>query len=304
MDPNKDKDVKDGDWSFPENVEFPVMAKALVKFFKVAETDPTVDNKMGAKKFLDTKIVKVEVALEKSDFFCKQNLLKAFEREVGIKGLAREESLSNPKLEIHVQRKETSEVYLVTKMKHVVTRLEKIVAKQDTFLVEVKEQILSFASKSPTIKININNEDVSNRSENSGGGRALSVKVSTALAPGLAKLDGSKYEKESGRIVCGKCKSKVKPRNRGGIGSVLKYFNSTHFEICGNRDRKRKAKEESEEDQVTKKREEVEKNKKYWQSLSKKSVTPMDESDSSEDDIIDMDLLAASCSHVVDKESG
>ena len=35
MDPKKDNNVKDGDWSFLEDVEFPVMAKAIVKFFKL-----------------------------------------------------------------------------------------------------------------------------------------------------------------------------------------------------------------------------------------------------------------------------
>ena len=169
--------LKDGDWSFPEDVEFPVMAKAIVKFFKLVEYGgPTEeeDNKKAAKKYLDTKIVKVEVALEKIDFFSKKSLIKAVEREAGIKELAREESVYNPKLEVHVQRKETSEVYLVTKMKHVIARLAKVVAKQDILLVEVKEQVFSFASKSPVIKININNKDVSNRVP----GRALSVKVS------------------------------------------------------------------------------------------------------------------------------
>ena len=298
MDPKKDNNVKDGDWSFPEDVEFPVMAKAIVKFFKLVECGgPTEDNKKAAKKYLDTKIVKVEVALEKVDFFSKKSLIKAVEREAGIKELAREESVSNPKLEVHVQRKETSEVYLVTKMKHVIARLAKVVAKQDILLVEVKEQVFSFALKSPVnIKININNEDVSNRI----AGRALSVKVSSSIASGLAELDGSKYEKESGRIICGKCKKKVMPRNKGGTLSVIKYFKSTHFEICGNRDRKRKAKEDTEMEQVKRKREEVEKNKKYWESLSKKS----EKGDSSDDEIVDVDLLGASSSDVVNMESG
>ena len=113
-------------------------------------------------------------------------MIKAVEREAGIKELAREESVYNPKLEVHVQRKETSEVYLVTKMKHVIARLAKVVAKQDILLVEVKEPVFSFASKSPVIKITINNKDVSNRVP----GRALSVKVSSSIASGLAELDG------------------------------------------------------------------------------------------------------------------
>ena len=32
MDPKKDNNVRDGDWSFPEDIEFPVMAKAIVEF--------------------------------------------------------------------------------------------------------------------------------------------------------------------------------------------------------------------------------------------------------------------------------
>jgi hypothetical protein len=81
---------------------------------------------------------------------------------------------------------------------------------------------------------------------------------------------------------------------------VIKYFKSTHFEICGNRDRKRKAKEDTEMEQVKRKREEVEKNKKYWESLSKKS----EKGDSSDDEIVDVDLLGASSSDVVNMESG
>ena len=145
-------------YSFVCTLVFPVFVKVLVKFYKVVKTSSAdMDIKGADKKFLDTKIFKVEVALDKSDFFCKQNLLSAVEREAGIKELAREESISNPKLGISVQRKDTNEVYLVTKMKHIVNRLDKLVAKQDTFLVEVKEQICTFAPKSPTIKIIINN---------------------------------------------------------------------------------------------------------------------------------------------------
>ena len=189
---------KDGDWDFPEDIVFPVSVKVVVKFFKVAETtsDMEKDKKGPGKKYLDTKIIKVEACLAENDFYSKSNLLHAVEREVGIKELAKEESISNPKIEISVQRKETNEVYHVTKMKHIVNRLQKLVLRQDTFLVEVKEQIFTFAAKSPTIRIHLNNNSEVISEEPGCSGRSLSVKIVSGLNPSLVKLTGSKYERD------------------------------------------------------------------------------------------------------------
>ena len=277
--------LKDGDWTFPETFQFPVVSKVLVKFFKVAETD---QDENSSRKLLSTKIIKVEIAFEKSDLFSKQTLLEAIEREADIKKLAREESIHNPKIDVSVQRKDTSEVYLVTKMKHIVNRLEEVKKKTDTFLVEVKEQIMTFEVKSPTIKIRINNQAPAS-SLSPLKGRLLNPKAAVALAPELMKLKGSKYERETGRIVCGQCKLKVKPRPKGAAISVLKYFKSTHFDVCGNKEKKRKAKDDLKEEENKKKKDEQEKNKKYWENLSKKGA-PQPVDSNSDDEVQDQDL--------------
>ena len=55
---------KDGDWNFPDGIYFPVDVRVILKFFKVAECEQGNDT-----KFLNTKVIKVEVSLEKEDFF-------------------------------------------------------------------------------------------------------------------------------------------------------------------------------------------------------------------------------------------
>ena len=75
------EDGKDGDWQFPEDIEFPVLSKVLVKFYKVAEVNN--DEEKPGSKLLNTKIIKVEVSLDKKDLLRKQNLLDAIEREAG-----------------------------------------------------------------------------------------------------------------------------------------------------------------------------------------------------------------------------
>ena len=126
-------------------------------------------------------------------------------------------------------------MYHVTKMKHIVNRLQKLVLRQDTFLVEVKEQIYTVAAKSPNIRIHLNNNIEAMSEEPGCSGRSLSVKIVSGLNPALVKLTGSKYERETGRIVCGKCQVKVKPRPEGGSVSILKYFKTHHYDICGNK---------------------------------------------------------------------
>ena len=67
------------------------------------------------------------------------------------------ESIQNPKSELSVMRKETSEVYTVTNHMGIVNRrLDKLINKEDSFLVEVKEEVLLFQPNCPTIKIMIN----------------------------------------------------------------------------------------------------------------------------------------------------
>ena len=295
MDPTaNDDNLKDGDWQFPDDIGFPLVSKVLVKFYKV--TDIGQDDKSSSSsksKFLNTKVIKVEASLEKGDLLRRQTLFTALERETDFKQLCNEEAIENPKIEVSVQRKDTVEVYRVTKMKHVVARLEEIQKRQESFLVEVKEQIFTFGSKSPTISIKVNNECVTSGLIPSKG-RSLAPKVVGILNPHLQNLKGSKYEKDTGRIICGKCHMKVKPRPEGAAISVLKYFKSSHFDTCGNKDKKRKAKEEEEETEAKRKKEEVDKNKKYWESLTKKKSGPPEiVSDESSDDeeIVDTDLF-------------
>ena len=170
MDPNSTgSSSKDGNWDFPEGVIFPVDVRVIVKFFKVAKCDS--DNET---RFLNTKVIKQEISLEKEDLFSKACLLKAIERDGDVKNLAHEESITNPKLEVSIKRQDSGEIFTVTKMGLVVRRLAKLVDRSDTILVEVKELIVSFQPKSPTIKITINNVRMENET---AGGRKLDEKV-------------------------------------------------------------------------------------------------------------------------------
>ena len=64
MDPvSSKKKPKDGNWDFPENFSFPVDVRVMVKKFKDSEGDQDADGKKS--KYLNTKVMKVEVCLEK-----------------------------------------------------------------------------------------------------------------------------------------------------------------------------------------------------------------------------------------------
>ena len=137
--------------------------------------------------------------------------------------MAKAESILNPKLEISVMRKQTSEVYTVTNdMKILTNRMHMFISKDDSFLVEVKEQILSFEPNSPAIKILVNGERLA-----PGGsvkGRVLGPKVVRDLNATLKDLGGSSYSQDGKKIVCGQCTVGVKPREKGGARSISKYF--------------------------------------------------------------------------------
>ena len=107
-------------------------------------------------------MIKQEISLEKEDLFSKACLLKAIERDGDVKNLAHEESITNPKLEVSIKRQDSGEIFTVTKMGLVVRTLAKLVERSKTILVEVKEQIVCFQPKSPTIKITINNVRMEN----------------------------------------------------------------------------------------------------------------------------------------------
>ena len=80
---------KDGKWEFPVGVDFPVDARVVVKLFKVAEVGcPGAEVQT---KYLNTKVVKVEVSLEKEDLFTKSSLLAAIERDCRIQKLSLED---------------------------------------------------------------------------------------------------------------------------------------------------------------------------------------------------------------------
>ena len=59
MDPQRPSKTKDGKWDFPEGVSFPVDARVMIKFFKVAETVCDGEGR-GQTKYLNTKVVKAE----------------------------------------------------------------------------------------------------------------------------------------------------------------------------------------------------------------------------------------------------
>ena len=58
MDPQGTKPSKDGDWEFPEGIEFPIDARVLIKVFKIV--DSVVNNQT---KHITTKVIKVEAHL-------------------------------------------------------------------------------------------------------------------------------------------------------------------------------------------------------------------------------------------------
>ena len=118
-------------------------------------------------------------------------LLAAIERDCGVKNLADQEGIQNPKLEVSIKRQDCGEIFTVYKMGFVVKRLDKLKDRGDTILVELKEQIISFQSKQPTIKIMINN--VARESEVKG--RKLEELVVKQLNSALEEFEGSRYDK-------------------------------------------------------------------------------------------------------------
>ena len=286
MDPNPAKSAsKDGKWEFPEGLEFPVDARVVVKLYKVAEVAGP-EGTGAQSKYLNTKVLKVEVSLEKEDLLAKSSLLAAIERDCEIKQIAEEEGIQNPKSEVSIKRQDSSKVFTVTKMGFVVKRLGKLKNRSDTILVEVKEQIVSFQPNKPVIKIVVNGV-----AQDGGGvkGRTLAEYIVKGLNEALQECDDSSYNKESKRIICGKCSAGTKIRNRGGVKTIVKYFQDHHFSKCGNRDKKRKAKEDLEESLKEKKRKETEKMDKYWGSLMNKAA---DVEENSDEDFDDPDLVA------------
>ena len=93
---------QDGNWMFPEGIDFPVDARVLVKLFKVAEVEDK--DSQQSNKYLNTKVNKMEVSLQKEDMFNKSSLLAAIERDCEIKKLSMEESIQNSKSEVSIRR--------------------------------------------------------------------------------------------------------------------------------------------------------------------------------------------------------
>ena len=88
--------------------------------------------------------------------------------------------------------------------------------------------------------------------------------------------------------------------SQGGSVSILKYFKTHHYDICGNRDMKRKSKDDEEEATAKKKKKESEKNKQYWKDLAEKAAPPPATEDSSDEEIRDPDLLSDNSDIVID----
>ena len=81
MDPSAPpNDKKDGNWNFPPDIEFPVDARVIVKFYKVVGTDDD-DGKAVQTKYLNTKVIKVETSLNQQDLYSKSLLMSAIQRE-------------------------------------------------------------------------------------------------------------------------------------------------------------------------------------------------------------------------------
>ena len=81
MDPQRPTRTKDGNWDFPEDVSFPVDARVMIKFYKVAESGCESEGGRGQTKFLNTKVMKAEVSFSEEDLFCKASVLDAIERD-------------------------------------------------------------------------------------------------------------------------------------------------------------------------------------------------------------------------------
>lgn len=282
--PTRTSSTKDGNWEFPEGINFPVDVRVLLKFFKVAQCDQKSET-----KYLNTKVLKVEVSLDKEDFYSKSSLLEAIERDGDVKNIATQESILNPRLEVSIKRQEGGEIFTVTKMGLVVKRLGKLQDRSDTILVEIKEQLVSFQPKSPTIKITINNV----AKENESSGRNLDEKVLKSLNSALKELDNSFYEKGLKKIICGKCLVGVKPRSTGAAKTLVQYFHDHHFSICGNRESKRKAKKDEKDQEENIKKQRVEKMDAFWKALPKKTVEDKELSEKEDHDELfeDPDLL-------------
>ena len=291
MDPSAaDKKKKDGDWNFPPEVEFPVDARVLLKFYKVVGMGETSDDGKGVQtKYINTKVMKVETSLNQEDLYTKSSLVSAIERDCDLRRVSSEESIQNPKFEISVKRQESGEIFTVTKMGLVVKRLEKLKDRSDTILVEVKEMIISFQPKQPTIKLIINGDPKA--SVGAFKGRRLGENVVKSLENALVKLGNSRYDKESKKIICGKCSLGVAPRAKGAAKTLVSYFADHHFDICGNKERKRKAKEELENSLKEKKQREVEKMDNFWKTLRSKSDQIEDQEIDDGDIMTDADLL-------------
>ena len=283
MDPQRPSKTKDGNWDFPEGVSFPVDARVMIKFYKVAETGGGDGEGRGQTKFLNTKVIKAEVSFSKEDLFSKASVLEAIERDCEVKKMAEEESITNPKVELSIKRQDSGEVLTVIKMGFVVKRLEKLKDRTDTILIEAKEQIVSFEPKKPTIRIMVNSVP----QENALSGRMLPEKVVFRMKSALSELGNSTYDKETKKIVCGKCLSGFKPRDSGGSKTLVSYFKVHHFKSCGNKEKKRKAEEEAKEEQKLKKKKEVDKMDKYWSALRNKDQIINEED---EGDFEDLDL--------------
>ena len=193
-------------------------------------------------------------------------------------------------MEISIKRQDAEEIFTVTKMGFVVRRLEKLKDRSDTILLEVKEQLITFQPKQPTIKIMINSEHLGSVSKE----RWLAENVQKALNDGLMEFDNTWYDKETRLIICGKCSAGVKVREKGALRTIVNYFNEKHFKICGNKERKRKAKQELKETSKAKKRKETEKMDKYWANLvSKPSDADLNlDVTGTEEDFMDPDLMA------------
>ena len=199
----------------------PFLVKVIVKMFKVMDKNDQEDD-VPCKKHLNTKTYKVEAELRRTDFRTKRALVNSIEKVADIKEMAKGESILNPKSELSVMRRETSEVYTVTNHMGIINRrLEKLVNKEDSFLVEVKEEVITFQPNSPIIKIVVNENKLVTQEV---VGRSLKPKTSRDLNLALKQLAGSSYSGEIKKVVCGKCKSGVKPRQDGAARSIFNYF--------------------------------------------------------------------------------
>jgi len=274
LSPVKEENDKDGDWDFPPDVKFPVTCKVAQRFYKMAEEEGNANLRK-----INVSNCKVEVKLNKTDFYNKKALEKALTRESELLENSKNQNINNPKFDFFSTRKESEqENYKITKMSLVIDRLHQFVQKKDFFMVEVIEQIVKFAPKSSTIKVMINNNQSGKKKTN-----RLSDDDAQELKTLLNTCNESSYDPLVDKITCGICKAVVKTKTSGSAKNVFYYYKEKHYNSCFKKKGKKRGIEETDEEV----KQRLQSNKKKLLDSFKKTPPKKTAPESSDEDFLD-----------------